>query len=221
MFNSLKTRVVSMISKTMIVFMVFIFFAAKAQYPGYKPVQNATETRVIFAAGSSKISTITSSFKQEKILTALTEKIVSRGEFKFKRSDKVRLEYTTPFYYLMIMNGDKMIVKDQQKESQINVRSNKLFQQINRIMIDCIQGSILDSKDFEVILFENDARYLLEMTPISKSLKGFFSTIVLVVEKKDFSVYSIDMNEASGDKTVMTFTGKKINTILSDAIFAF
>ncbi len=205
-----------------LVFALFIIisFQAKAQYPGYEPVSNLPAFREKFSTESSKISSIASTFTQEKILTALTEKIISRGNFKFKRNNKIRIEYTSPYRYLMIMNGDKILVKDDQKENRINVRSNKLFRQINRIMIDCFQGTILASEDFTVKVYENRSKYLLEMTPVSKTLKEFFTTIVLLVEKEDYSVRSIDMNEPSGDKTIMTFTEKKINTSLSDAVFA-
>jgi len=112
-----------------------------------------------------------------------------------------------------------MMVKDEQKETHVNVKSNKLFQQINRIMIDCIQGTILDSKDFSTRVFENDKNYLLEMIPASKSLKDFFQTIVLTVEKKDYSVRSIEMNEPSADRTVITFTDKKLNEQIADEVF--
>ena len=199
---------------------IIISFQAKAQYSGYEPVSNLPAFREKFSTESSKISSMASTFTQEKILTALTEKIISGGNFKFKRNNKVRIEYTSPYRYLMIMNGDKMLVKDDQKENRINVRSNKLFQQINRIMIDCFQGTILSSEDFTVKVYENRSNYLLEMTPVSKTLKEFFTTIVLLVEKEDYSVKSIDMNEPSGDKTIMTFTEKKINISLSDAVFA-
>ena len=120
----------------------------------------------------------------------------------------------------MIMNGDKMLVRDNEKENKINVKSNKLFQQVNRIMIDCVQGTILDSKDFTTKVFENDKVYLLEMTPTSKTLREFFQTVVLSVEKQDYSVSSIEMNEPSGDKTSFTFKNKKINQPVSDAVFA-
>jgi outer membrane lipoprotein-sorting protein len=191
-----------------------------AQYSGYKPVTDVTLFKKELAAQSGKINTIASNFTQEKILTALTEKIVSVGTFKFKRSNKVRLQYTKPFTYLMIMSGDKMKVKDDQKETQVNVRSNKLFQQINRIMIDCIQGTILDSKDFSTRVFQNEKGFLLEMTPATKSLKEFFSNIVLRIEKVDYSVSSIEMNEPSGDQTIMTFTDKKLNVPIEDEVFA-
>ena len=151
---------------------------------------------------------------------ALTEKISSSGKFWFKRTNRVRIEYTKPFSYLMVMNGDKMLVRDNEKENKINVKSNKLFQQVNRIMIDCVQGTILDSKDFTTKVFEDGKVYLLEMTPTSKALREFFQTILLTVEKSDYSVKSIEMNEPAGDKTVISFKNKKLNEQVADAVFA-
>ena len=113
----------------------------------------------------------------------------------------------------------KMLVRDDQKENKINIRSNKLFQQVNRIVIDCVQGTILDSKDFSVRVFENDRSVLIEMTPSTKGLREFFQTIVLTVEKKDHSVQSIKMNEPLGDTTTLFFTDKTLNEPISDAVF--
>lgn len=193
---------------------------ASAQYPGYKSINDLATFKKQFAVESAKVQSITSDFVQQKELLALTETITSSGKFWFKRSNRVRIDYTKPFTYRMVMNGDKMMVKDDQKESRINVKSNKLFQQVNKIMIDCVQGTILDSKDFTTRVFENDKTYLLEMTPVSKTLKEFFQTIVLSVEKKDYSVKSIDMNEPSGDKTTITFSNKVLNAQVADEVFA-
>lgn len=201
-------------------FFMLLSIPTLAQYPGYRAVSDLPSFKKQFKTGSAAVLSIHSNFTQEKILTALTEKITSTGKFWFKRSNKVRIEYIKPFVYLMVMNGDKMLVRDDQKENRINVKSNKLFQQVNRIMIDCVQGTILDSKDFATTVFENDNVYLLEMTPSSKALREFFQTIVLTVEKKDYSANSIEMNEPSGDKTTILFTDKKLNTQISDAVFA-
>lgn len=204
-------------------FVVMIMMAGtvQAQYNGYQPLTDVAAFKKKFAAEAVKISSISSNFKQEKTLTALTETIASQGTFNFKRTNKVKLEYKKPFSYVMLMNGDKMIVKDDGHENTVNLKSNKLFQQINRIVVDCIQGTILDSKDFTSKVFESQKDFLLEMTPTSKSLKGFFQTIVLIVEKKDYSVDSIKMNEPSGDTTIITFTEKKINAPIPDEMFAF
>ncbi|HEY9006245.1 outer membrane lipoprotein carrier protein LolA [Ohtaekwangia sp.] len=200
--------------------LLFISSAAWAQYPGYKPVADLAAFKKQFAVESAKVQSITSDFTQNKELLALTETITSSGKFWFKRSNRVRIDYTKPFTYRMVMNGDKMLVKDDQKENRINVKSNKLFQQVNKIMIDCVQGTILDSKDFTTRVFENDKTYLLEMTPVAKTLKEFFQTIVLTVEKKDYSVRSIDMNEPAGDKTTITFSNKVLNALVADEVFA-
>ena len=199
---------------------LLVFNTVSAQYQGYKPVNDIANFKKIFATESAKVMSITSDFTQDKTLMALTEKISSSGKFWFKRTNRVRIEYTKPFTYLMVMNGDKMLVRDNEKENKINLKSNKLFQQINRIMIDCVQGTILDSKDFTTKVFEDGKVYLLEMTPTSKALREFFQTILLTVEKSDYSVKSIEMNEPAGDKTVISFKNKKLNEQVADAVFA-
>lgn len=215
LFNSSKTAVL-----LTLLIMVLISMPVAAQYPGYTSVKDFEIFKKKFVTESANVMSITSKFTQEKVLTALTEKITSEGLFWFKRSDKVRIEYQKPFVYKLIMNDGKILVKDDQKESRVNINSSKLFQQVNRIMIDCVQGTILTSKDFGVRVFENEKFYLLEMTPTSKALKDFFSTIVLVVERTNYSAKSIEMNEPSGDKTTITFFDKKLNAQAPDAIFA-
>lgn len=190
-----------------------------AQYAGYKPVADLTAFKKQFALEAKKTQSIKSSFEQEKNLAVLEEKIVSHGKFYFKRENKVRIEYQTPFQYLLIMNGDQIITRDKQKENKVSVKSNKLFQQVNKIMIDCVQGSVVDSKDFTVRVFENDKVWLLEMSPVSKSLKDFFKTIVVHADKKDYSVVSIDMQEPSGDNTLIKFVQKELNVAVSDELF--
>jgi outer membrane lipoprotein-sorting protein len=191
-----------------------------AQHAGYRPVADLSGFKKEFAVESAKVKTITCDFTQEKVLMALTEKITSSGKFWFKRENRVRIEYLKPFTYLMIMDGDKMLVRDNEKENTINVKSNKLFQQVNRIIIDCVQGTILESKDFTTKVFEDDKTYLLEMTPSSKTLREFFQTILLTVDKGDYAVNSIEMNEPAGDKTIIFFRNKELNEPVSDAVFA-
>lgn len=195
------------------------FLTSVAQYPGFKPVTDLAGFKKQFAMESKKTQSIKSNFEQEKNLSLLQEKILSHGKFYFKRENRVRIEYQKPFQYLLIMNGDQIVTRDTQKENKVNVKSNKLFQQVNRIMIDCVQGSIVDSKDFTVRVFENDKAWLLEMTPVGKTLKDFFKTIVIHADRKDYSVASIDMQEPSGDNTLIKFVQKEVNVAVPDDLF--
>src|SRR5690606_27749623 len=129
------------------------------QYPGYQTVIDHDAFWLLFGLATFKVRSIESDFMQEKVLLALTERITSKGKFWFKRESKVRMDYLTPFEYKMIINGDNVYFNDGQKETQVNVRSNRLFQQVNRIMIECMQGTILESKEFDIRAFENGNSY--------------------------------------------------------------
>jgi len=199
---------------------LFVTMVCGAQPKGYTLVKDLPAFRQAFTRESAKVETIESGFIQDKVLSALTETIQSRGSFWFKRANKVRIEYKTPFTYTLILNGDKMLLRDGEKKSQVNVRSNKLFQQVNRIMIDCVQGTILESKDFTSRVFEDKDNFLLELTPTSKSLREFFLIINLTIRKGDYVATAIEMNEPGGDKTTIQFTDQKLNKIISDAVFS-
>jgi outer membrane lipoprotein-sorting protein len=199
---------------------LFLVQALPAQYAGYSLVQDVAKFRNEFATASQKTLTIKSNFVQEKNLSMLSEKIISKGKFWFKKDNLVRMEYTQPFQYLMIINKDKVFVKDAQKENKVSAKSNKLFQQVNRIMIDCMQGTTLGNTDFKTRVFESKAAYLVEMIPVVKGIKELFKNINVVVDKKDYSVDTIEMQELSGDNTIIHFFNKELNTTIQDALFA-
>ncbi len=196
-----------------------VTFSSLAQYAGYSPVADLAKFKTTFAAATQKTSSIKADFVQEKNLSMLSEKIVSKGNFWFKKDSRVRMEYNQPFKYLMILNRDKVYVKDGAKESKVSTKSNKMFQQINKIMIDCMQGTTLDNTDFKTRVFENKTNALVELTPVTKGMKEMFKSINVIIDKKDFSVTSIQMQELSGDYTIMRFTNKELNAAIPDNLF--
>jgi outer membrane lipoprotein-sorting protein len=201
---------------------VIVFFClhALAQPAGYKPVTDPGAFKQQFATAAKKLNTIQSDFVQEKNLAMLSEKISSSGKFWFKKDNLVRMEYTAPFKYLMIINKNNVFIKDDQKENKISARSNKLFQQINRIIVDCVQGTALDNKDFTVKTMEGKDGYLIYLSPVVKSMKELFNHINVVVDKKDYSIVRMEMVETGGDNTIIRFTNKQLNIPVSDALFA-
>ena len=204
--------------KLLLIFVLLPFFS-HGQYKDFTEIADVPSFKEKFYNESAKIKSISSDFEQEKELTILSEKIISRGIFRFKRENKIRIEYKSPFYYLMIINGDKLTIKDEDNETTLNVRSNKLFQQVNNIMVESVNGTIIDNKDFTVKIFENPQSYLMEMTPSDKTLKGFFNNILIMADKETFSVSQITMNETSGDVTLIKFINRKLNGQVADEIF--
>jgi outer membrane lipoprotein-sorting protein len=180
-----------------------------AQSFGVPKDETALRKKIIEA--SQKIKSIQCNFEQEKISSMLAEKAISKGEFLFKKDNKVKLDYREPFTYLIVMNNGKLLIKDEDKTRQMNLSRSRSFQQLNKIIVDCINGNMLSSTDFTTKLFENNTHAKIELTPINKTVKNFLSGIVVVLEKSDFSALRIEMNEASGDKTTLRFSAKKLN----------
>ena len=202
-----------------IVLILAAAFTSQAQYAGYSAVADLVKFKTAFSAATQKTISIKADFTQDKNLAMLSEKITSKGNFWFKKDNRVRMEYNQPFKYLMILNKDKVFVKDGQKESKVSTKSNKMFQQINKLMIDCMQGTMLANTDFKTRVFENKNSALVELTPVIKGMKELFKSINVVVDKKDFSVTSIEMQEISGDNTIMRFTNKELNASIPDTLF--
>lgn len=201
-------------------FLLLLTHSLAAQQPtGFSPVKDEKAFRENFTQAGKKIQTIQSDFTQEKNLSMLEEKIVSKGQFFFKKEKKVRLEYTTPYKYLMIINGDNIMVQDDKKTNKFSAKSNKMFRQINEIIVDCLSGAALGSPNYSVQTFENKTQYALVLTPTSKTLKEFFKNIRVFVDRKDYSVAKVEMNELSGDNTVMHFGRPVLNQIIQDEKF--
>lgn len=186
---------------------------------GFKPVTDLSAVKKEFAKAAQQTQSIQCDFVQEKNLSMLSDKIVSKGKFWFRRENKVRMEYQQPSYYLLVMNGKDIRIKDAQKESKVSGKNNKLFEQINKITVDCVRGTVLDNADFTTKVFENAQRYRLEMVPVNKAMAAYFKMITLLVDKKDFTVESIIMAEPSGDDTNISFLHKQVNANIPDAVF--
>ncbi len=203
-----------------LLFFTFFSLMSFAQAPkGFTSIKDIADFKKKFAEASKAVNTIKSDFTQEKNLSVLSEKIKSKGVFMFMKQNRTRMEYTSPFKYLLVINGDKVFIKDEQKSNSFSSKSNKIFENINKIMIDCVQGTALENKNFTSVVYENDKQYLLELTPKLKAFKDFFKKINIFIDKKDYSVNKFDMIEASGDNTVITFTNKQFNTNVTDANF--
>jgi outer membrane lipoprotein-sorting protein len=86
--------------------------------------------------------------------------------------------------------------------------------------MDCIQGTVFNNPEYKINAFENNQTFLIELTPNAKALREFFKSINIFVSKKDYSVTKLELMEQSGDKTIITYLNKELNTTLPDALFA-
>jgi outer membrane lipoprotein-sorting protein len=194
--------------------------ACLAQAPaGFKPVKDTTAFKQKMEAQSKLITTLESDFTQEKYLSVMSEKIISKGHFHFKKINMLRWEYITPYQYLIAINKDKMFIKDNGKVTKYDINSNKMFKSINEMMVATVQGNLLNNKDYKVKFYESDKFYLLELTPTQKTAKDFLKVIQLYINKTDYAVDKVKMIEPSDDYTTIDFSNRKTNQAIADEKF--
>jgi outer membrane lipoprotein-sorting protein len=191
-----------------------------------------TQTRPMSPADALQVSkrisevskstlSIEAKFIQTKELSVIKEKIISRGIFFFKKEKLLRWEYTAPFPYLVIFNNDRIYVKDEDRENHINIQSNKVFREINNILIGAVKGTLLsDSKNFQCSITDLHDLYESVLVPKNTRIKETLSEIILYFNKSDYTVEKLVLREVSGDYTIIEFSDKKINQNFGDEKFA-
>ena len=218
-----KRAEVRKIKIRIVIVMVLTFWSAISGYSQSKftEIKNPALFLQQLYQSTQQISTLSSDIIQEKNLSILSEKIITKGHFIFKKEKNLRWEYTEPFSYLVIFKDDKIFIKDEDKANQFDVHSNKMFSEMNDIMIGCIRGTILkDEKKFAASCLENSNLFMVNLHPLD-NLKEFLKEIRIYFDKNDFTISKLEMYESSGDFTKIEFIDKKLNTAVPDEKFAF
>ena len=214
-----KTR--SILGFLSTLFIVVCVFSPSLAQIKFLPMKNPQQFSHKLSEVTQTTNTIESKFIQENNLSVISEKIITSGKFYFKKENKLRWEYTDPFRYLIIMNGEKVLIKDEKKENRFDAASNKIFTEINSIMVGSIRGTILnEDKKFRIDFQENTEFNVVKLSPLSQQLKVYITEIRIFFNKINYSVSKLEIEEPSGDFTKIEFTGLKLNTPVSDENFS-
>ncbi len=175
--------------------------------------------RVNQAAAAMK--TLQCDFVQIKHLKMLNEEMLAQGKMYYQQSNKLRWEYTNPYTYTFVLNGDKVLLKNQQRNDVIDVNQNKIFREIARIMMSSVVGnSLLDNKTFKTTITINNSEWIATQIPKRKDMRQIFQRIVLHFNPQCAVVSCVEMIEKNGDKTVINLKNIRTNETLNASIFA-
>jgi outer membrane lipoprotein-sorting protein len=166
------------------------------------------------------LQSIESDFSQTKYLDVLDEKVKSKGKFYYKKSNKIRMEYTSPINYLIVINGSKLKIVSDGKKNIMNVNSNKMMNEVQNMLTACTVGDLSKmSANYRLEYFEDAKSYLVKIKPISKTLQAYIASIQIYLDKRDMSVYKMILSETATNYTEYEFYNKKFNSLKNEAIF--
>lgn len=186
---------------------------------------NASEQKQMISqivSASKNISSLQSDFVQTKHLRILGKDMVSKGKMYLKGGQSLRWEYTTPYTYIFVINGGKVMMKDSNnKTSTIDVNSSKMFKNITQIMMSSMTGECLsNAKEFKVTMKKSNTEWIAQLVPQQKTLANMFSLITLHINHTTKMVTTVEMKEKTGDTTVINLSNTKKNQALQDKLFS-
>ncbi len=206
--------------KTILLFPVFLIsLTVFSQESKETPVKDPAKIIEQINLFSQKTNTITSDFTQVKEMSFMEERVTSEGRFYFKKEKQLRWEYTEPFKYVIILNGDRMRIIDEGKSKDFEAGSNRMFREISDIMTGMVNGTLLNSSQFTSAWSETEEYYKAELIPTGTTLREYLARIEIKLNKQDFTVDEIKMFERSGDYTQIIFRNKKLNETVPAEIF--
>lgn len=169
---------------------------------------------------AAAIKTMQADFVQTKHLRMLGDKMVSRGRMCYQQSDRLRWEYTKPYAYTFILNGNSVMMSKGGHRDVVDVNRNKVFREIAQMMMSSVVGTCLtDSKRFKVSMTVDKQTCTATLLPQKKDVKAMFTRIVLVFTRKTSVVSKVIMYEKNGDRTEITLDNVRIGAAVSPTEF--
>lgn len=172
-------------------------------------------------SAASGLLSLKCNFTQMKKLKMMNKTISSSGEMFYQQSSKLRWEYQSPYKYLFIINGSKVMMKNARKTDVINVNQNKVFQEIAKIMMNTMTGKCLtDKSSFSSTMYKSGNLWLARLIPQRKELKQIFSEIFITFDPSKMLPTEVVMKDRNGDTTTIKLSDQIKNGSISSDIFA-
>ena len=159
---------------------------------------DALKRRIVEAGG--RITGIACDFVQTKQSALLSEKAVSSGKMVYRSPDYLEWAYLKPNPRTFIYDG-----------ASAPTGQDKVFKDLARLIVSSITGgNIAADASFQTEAELSGGDILVTMFPLKRDLKRLFTSLVLRYKADTLEVTRFEMNEASGDVTVIEFKNSKV-----------
>lgn len=168
----------------------------------------------------TSMQTMQSRFVQEKTSTMLAEPSISEGMMCYAAPDKMRWEYTKPYAFALIVNGERIVKVTDGKAEVLEGKSSRMYQGIVNIIMGSASGKkLFDASVFDISLYDDEAFWKAEMTPKRRDMKRMFSQLVFRFDKKTKNISRVELIGSNGDVTEIRFEGMKVNETIPEERF--
>ena len=153
-------------------------------------------------------------FTQQKTMAMLAEPTVSEGIMSYTAPDKMRWEYTSPYSFALVVDGEKITKITDGNEELLDAKSGRMYQGLVNIIMSSATGKkMFDSSMFDVVINEDGEYWKASMTPRKRDMKRMFNQLFFYFDKQTYVISKVVMTEAGGDITTIQFFDIKTNEL--------
>lgn len=176
------------------------------------------EVTALLTEAAATMQNLQCRFVQQKSSSMLAEPTVSEGMMTYIAPDKMRWEYTNPYAFALVVDGDRIVKETEGVTETLDGKSGRMYQG----MVDLIMGSasgkqLFEASVFDVVLYDEEPYWRAEMNPKRRDMKRMFKQLKFRFDKTSNVISSVEFVEVGGDVTTIQFLDIKINS--SDVIF--
>ena len=179
---------------------------------GYAQTQEEVMQTLTQAAASMQC--MNCHFTQQKTMAMLAEPTVAEGLMSYNSPDKMRWEYTSPYSFALLVDGEKITKITDGNEEILDAKSGRMYQGIVNIIMSSATGQkLFDKSMFNVDIQDVGDFWKAEMLPKKHNMKRMFAMLTFYFGKDDNIIKKVEMTEAGGDVTTIQFYDMKINEL--------
>ncbi len=152
---------------------------------------------------------------QEKKISLLKEKVISKGRIRFKKPDKISIEFFHPETSQMVYDGKTFLLyfKEEKMAERYQVQGNPVVEKYLLFSKDPFQEKLAQWRIVE------DRESFLVMEILPKAKDALFVKTKLWISKTDWMIGAMEMVERNGDTTLLRYSNIKVNRGLIDSDF--
>ncbi len=194
------------------IFIVMLALLATSAW-AQKPLTEAESQKVmaVLTEAAASMHTLQCRFVQEKTSSMLAEPSVAEGTMHFVAPDQLRWEYTSPYAFALVVDGDRIVKVTDGKVEALDGKSSRMYQgMVGLIMGSATGKKLFDTTVFDIALYDDDTYWRADMTPKRRDMKRMFSQLVFRFDKKTNGISRVEFKDAGGDVTSIRFEEIKV-----------
>lgn len=200
-------------TKFILLIFVFYFFLPFASIEA----QTLTVDEVVQQTRESREKTkdFSADLLQEKKISLLKEKVISKGRIRFKKPDKISIEFFHPETSQMVYDGKTFLLyfKEEKMAERYQVQGNPVVEKYMLFSKDPFQEKLAQWRIVE------DRETVLALEILPKVKDPLFVKTRIWISKKDWIITGMEMVEKNGDTTTLRYSNMRVNMGLADSDF--